>query len=120
MDPIRRAFEYGGVIGVNPRPLTLRELDWMVTARQQCDWGHTSSLMALMAELKRNRRKKITAYTPADFDPTRRSEPTAASNGGEVSIATLAGMIPGSVYTPHATPETEKPNVEPENGLCHK
>jgi hypothetical protein len=110
VDPIRRAFEYAGVVGINPRPLTLRELDWMATARQQCDWGHTSSLMALLAELKRNRRKKITAYTPDDFNPTVQHAADDSSNAPPVSVATMAAMVPGSKYTPTNEP---KPNDEP-------
>jgi hypothetical protein len=67
--------------------------------------------MALLAELKRNRRKKLTAFTPADFDPTIRNETEAAANNAPtVSIATLATMIPGSKYTPHTTQPTDKPN----------
>jgi hypothetical protein len=105
----------GGLVGVNPRPLTLRELSWMVRGRQSDQWGHTSSLMALLAELKRNRRKKITAYTPADFDPTIDRTKPESNNAPPVSVATLATMIPGSVYTPHAKPEADqKPTVEPE------
>jgi len=70
----------------------------MVQARQKYDWSHTSSMMALMAELKRNRRKQLKAFTPADFDPTK---PKHEPDGQTMTVAGLAKMIPGAKYKPH-------------------
>jgi len=71
----------------------------MVAGRQEAEWGRTSSVMALMAELKRNRKRKLSPWVPADFDPTRdRTDDDDDDTQETVSIATLASIIPGSKY----------------------
>lgn len=94
---------------MDPRPLTLRQLSWMADARAKAEWARTSSIMALMAELKRNRKKQLTPFKPSDFDPTKREEKTTADDEGQtMTIAQLASLIPDAKYTPH-----EPPNQEP-------
>ena len=57
-----------GVIGIDPGPLTLRELLLMAEARSEHNWAHTSALLALIANVNRDP-KKSKAYKPADFNP---------------------------------------------------
>jgi hypothetical protein len=53
---------------VNPDPFTLRELVKMAEGRGKMEWGQTSCLMALVANILRDPKKgKIS--TPADFNP---------------------------------------------------
>ena len=40
----------------------------MAESRAEADWGRTSSLLALIANVNRPKGKR--AYKPADFDPT--------------------------------------------------
>ena len=50
-DPWRVVYELAGVIGVDPGPLTLRELLWMSEARAREAWAHTSAGLALIANV---------------------------------------------------------------------
>ena len=56
-----------GVLGINPQPLTLRELAWMFDAHVNQLWNHTASTMALSANIHRGKGK--TAYSLSDFHP---------------------------------------------------
>ena len=57
-----------GVAGVDPGPLTLRELFWMAEGRSRDAWNRTSLLCALIANAHRNP-KKGSAFKPANFHP---------------------------------------------------
>jgi hypothetical protein len=70
----------------------------MASARQRSEWSRASSLMCLIANIKRDRKKRLTPYTPDNFDPTR--TPGDVAPGVDGSVATLAALIPGSKYTP--------------------
>lgn len=41
----------------------------MADGRQRSDWGRMSSLMALIANVNRDPKKKRQPYKPRDFDP---------------------------------------------------
>jgi hypothetical protein len=41
----------------------------MVDARRRECWAHTSSILALLANIHRDRRKKPSPYKPDDFTP---------------------------------------------------
>ncbi len=41
----------------------------MAEARQRAAWGRTASLMALIAEVNRDRKRRGRPFRPADFDP---------------------------------------------------
>jgi hypothetical protein len=48
----------------------------MAEARSRERWAHTSALLALIANVHRDHRKKPSPYKPADFNPhLRRREP---------------------------------------------
>ena len=65
-------WQLAGLLGVDPGPLTLRELVWMAEARLQAEWAQTSSLMALIANAHRDP-KKHGPFKPGDFDPTQKA-----------------------------------------------
>ncbi len=72
-----------GVVGVDPGPLTLRELALMAEAKRQEAWDHTSTVLAMIFNANRDP-KRQTAARPIDFHPLRRPErrgiPLAAAN----------------------------------------
>ena len=61
-------YELAGAVGVNPDPLTLRELLWMAEGRSGAEWARFSALMALTANIHRDP-KHSTAFAPGDFNP---------------------------------------------------
>ena len=66
-------WQLAGLLGVDPGPLTLRELVWMAEARLQAEWAQTSSVMALIANANRDP-KKHGPFKPGDFDPTQKAK----------------------------------------------
>jgi hypothetical protein len=69
-------WQLAGILGVAPEPFTLRELIWMTDARRKEQWSHTSALMALVANVNRNPRKRSRPYSPIDFHPLVERIPT--------------------------------------------
>jgi len=61
-------WELAGLVGLDPGPLTLRELVAMAEARLAHDWARGSMLMALLANCHRDP-KKNRAFKPEDFNP---------------------------------------------------
>ena len=53
---------------MNPDPFKLRELLLMAESRGRLEWGRTSCLMALVANLMRDP-KKSKGVKPSDFNP---------------------------------------------------
>jgi len=41
----------------------------MAEGRSRAEWSHTASILALIANTNRDKRKKPTPFTPADFNP---------------------------------------------------
>lgn len=68
-DTWRLIWQLAGIVGVDPRPLTLRELVWMSEARRREAWSHTASLLALTANVHRNPQKRPRPFSPAEFHP---------------------------------------------------
>lgn len=64
-------FGYGlaGILHVDPSDFTLRELVWMVEEQQDNLWDHTASIMAIIAEVNRDKKKNPTPFTAARFHP---------------------------------------------------
>lgn len=69
-------------MGVDPGPRTLGELLAMAEARSRERWQHTSTILAMLANLHRDPRRSR-AFRPADFDPFA-AEPQPAKVGIEV------------------------------------
>lgn len=58
----------GGIVGIDPGPLSLRELFVMVQARQKEEWNRTAAIMSLVANVNRDP-KKSRAFDIKDFHP---------------------------------------------------
>lgn len=54
---------------MDPRPFTLRRLVDMARGRQRDEWDRTSTVLAMLANLHRDPKKRRTPYRPADFHP---------------------------------------------------
>lgn len=87
--------ELSGIAGIEPGPLTLRELEWAANARARFEWRQTSSVMALLANVHRNP-KKVGPFKPEDFDPFARRRP------GKVGVEALRVFVrnPAAVRKP--------------------
>ncbi len=74
---------------MNPDEFTLRELVKMAEGRGRLEWGQTSSLMALVANILRDP-NKTKAVKPGDFNPyLQKAKPV-----GKITLAQLRGMLP--------------------------
>ena len=74
---------------MNPDPFTLRELVNMAEGRGKMEWGQTSCLMALVANILRDP-NKTKAVNPGDFNPyLQKAKPVM-----KITMAQLRGMIP--------------------------
>ena len=49
--------------------LTVRDLLWMVEANRKEAWQHTSAVLATLANIHRDPKKKPRPFTAADFQP---------------------------------------------------
>lgn len=56
------------MLGIDPRPLTFREIQYAAKGRMEYDWQHTSMHMWIHAELNRNPKKRAKPFTPNDFN----------------------------------------------------
>ncbi len=45
----------------------------MTQARQQSEWGHTSSILALLANCHRDSKKRPAPFAPEEFNPCKRA-----------------------------------------------
>lgn len=62
-------WKLAGVVGVIPGPLTLRELVLMAETHRSEAWQHTSSIIATLANIHRDPKKKPRPYSARDFQP---------------------------------------------------
>jgi len=67
--------------------LTLRELDWMAEGRLQAAWAQTSSLMALLASIHRDPKKRRRPYTPDEFNPYSKKHKHRLASKKELAFA---------------------------------
>jgi len=65
---IEQCYMLAGSIGVDPGPLTIRELLWMADGAARTLWQHTSSIMALITNCFRDTRK-YGIVKPSDINP---------------------------------------------------
>lgn len=63
--------QLAGVLGVDPGPFTLRELEWMFRARRDADFDQTALVCAVNANIQRDPKRKPKPYLPTDFHPFR-------------------------------------------------
>jgi len=77
------------VAGVDPGPLTLRELALMAEGRARLEWGQTAQLLALLYNAHRTEGAR--ALSADDFDPYRepRGQPELSITVGEYARIVL-------------------------------
>src|SRR5690606_22134162 len=66
-DARRFCWQLGGVVGLDPRPFSLRQLLWMAEGKQSEAWNHTANLLAThwrIAAGKRGRNIKPSQFHP--------------------------------------------------------
>src|SRR5690606_37726841 len=83
VDPWRLVHQLAGLVGVDPGPYTLRELVWLAEGRQTEQWNHTSAVLAMLANVHRDPKRR--SYQPADFLPMA-MRPKAATEKAEISV----------------------------------
>lgn len=101
-------YELAGIVGVDPGPLTLHELDKMAEGRRRHDWAQTSQILCLMAEQHRDKKKKPKPFEPDDFNPMvskkrRKGTPITAAN-----ITDLKALVPEHRRDPHKNKRKKK------------
>ncbi len=69
-------WQLAGIVGVHPGPLTLRELVWMAEAHRKEAWQHTSTIIATLANIHRDPKKKPNHLCLLTFNQCKRSERT--------------------------------------------
>ena len=93
-DALESAWRLAGIAGVDPSPLTLRELGLMADGRAKFEWGIASSLMALLANLNRDP-KRGKPLKPSDFNPFTPEPPKVVLRGAEMKEALKAAFCRG-------------------------
>ena len=88
-DPWRNVWRLGGRLGVDIRPLTLRQLLWMAEGEREECWDRLSALMALIANC--HRRGNTPVYRVEDFHPLRRGRMRKVNR--EISREELARLF---------------------------
>jgi hypothetical protein len=69
--------------------LTLRELVWMADARRRDGWQHTSAVLAMLANVHRNPKKKPQPFTPSEFNPLVNERKKAKAKTGVSTLKTI-------------------------------
>jgi hypothetical protein len=86
-------WQTAGVLGIDPGPLSLRELAWMVEARRIDQWNHTASLLALWASIHRDPKKRRAPFAPAEFHPLSASQRGGTSRRGIRLTSERIGLL---------------------------
>ena len=83
----------------------------MAEAKRQHDWNVASTIMALMAEMNRDRKRRRKPFRPDDFNPYANQKPIVARGTVEQAAAML-----GAAYSknPQASP------LKSQDSLCPK
>ena len=89
---MRWIWELAGIVGVDPGPLTLRELLWMYAGRRREEWVHTAHLLTLTANCHRGPRRR--AFVVADFLPADLRDGMRRSNGLRLTPSNLRLLKP--------------------------
>lgn len=81
-----------GYVGIDPEPLTWWRLATMAEGKSREEWKHTSSLLWIVAESKRNRKTRSTPFRPGDFDPYEQRRGGHRGNGQRLTVGLLLAM----------------------------
>lgn len=101
--------EAAGIVGIDPERLTLRRLWRMCRARRRHDWLQTAALMAMTAEIHRDRKKRRKPFTAADFDPFQAAQRTQRLDMGK-DISFLKHIFLDNQDRVHRMRPEEHPN----------
>ena len=80
---MRLCFELAGIAGIDPRPLTLRQINWMADGRRIDEWNRTSLQCVLFANANRDP-KKTRPFTLATFHPYIHETPPPRQTAGQI------------------------------------
>jgi hypothetical protein len=61
----------------------------MADARRRDEWQHTSAVLAMLANVHRNPKKKPQPFTPAEFNPLAGERKTVAHKTGVRTLKTI-------------------------------
>ena len=82
----------------------------MAEAKRQHDWNVASTIMALMAEMNRDRKRRRKPFKPDDFNPYADQKPIVARGTVEQAAAMLgASFQPKLVELPCLKSKPEEP-----------
>ncbi len=76
----------------------------MAEAKRQHDWNVASAIMALMAEMNRDRKKRRKPFKPDDFNPYAQTHPVVA----KATVEQVAALL-GAKYQPKSPCPKSKP-----------
>jgi len=96
-----------GALGVDPLPLTLRQLLWMIEGHKRDAWMRTAWLCALIANCNRDP-KKGRAFTPADFYPGDEAHRDRAIRVDRDGMAAMKRAFTGSAVSPSPKRDKER------------
>ncbi len=88
--------------------MTLRQLVQMAEAKRQHDWHIASSVMALTAEINRDRKRRRKPFKPDDFNPYTATKKVPV----KATVEQVANLL-GAAFQPNET-VTPCPKSEPE------
>jgi hypothetical protein len=57
------------VLGIDPNPYTLAQLQTMARGRQKSEWAQTSTVLCLLANANRDKKRRPYPFEPDDFNP---------------------------------------------------
>lgn len=66
-DLVQHAWELAGIVNVDPRPLTLRQLQAMVDGHQKVQWNHTLAIGLMFAQANGATGLSIAEFVPARY-----------------------------------------------------
>ncbi len=66
----------------------------MATGRSKAQWSHTSEILAILAEVNRDPRKRSAPFTSRDFNPHGKKPETKEQPVKTVTMAELRAMMP--------------------------
>lgn len=84
-------YEAAGIVGIDPGPLTVRELFWMLYGRQHAEWGQTSQICAtIFNATPRGKKNKNKVFKASEFSPYK-----SASDDIRISFKDALGLLSG-------------------------
>jgi len=67
----------------------------MANAKSEAAWAHTSSILAMIANVNRNPKKRAKPFTPMDFSPYKRKMANPNIPLTADAVSSLKGLVGG-------------------------